>query len=92
MRQKLSEDALRSGLDELPGWQGVDNRIEKIFEFPSYKDGLVFACAVGYVADLMDHHPDLVVGYRRVVVGLSTHDAGGVTYFDMKLAKRIESM
>ena len=92
MRERLSEDQVGVALRELKGWRSADSKIEKVYEFPTYKDGLVFACAVGYLADKMDHHPDLTIGYRRVDVSLSTHDAGGITEFDLRLAKKIETL
>ena len=92
MRKKLSEAEVAVALADLGGWRSSGAEIEKTFEFPTYKDGLVFACAVGYLADGMDHHPDLTVGYRRVKVALSTHDAGGITEFDVRLAKKVETL
>ena len=92
MRKKLSPDEVASALAGLKGWRSSGSEIEKLYEFPAYKDGLVFACAVGYIADGMDHHPDLTVGYRKVKVVLSTHDAGGITELDVRLAKRIETL
>jgi 4a-hydroxytetrahydrobiopterin dehydratase len=92
MRKKLSVDEIASALAGLKGWRSSGGEIEKAFEFPTYKDGLVFACAVGYLADGMDHHPDLTIGYRRVKIVLSTHDAGGITEFDVRLAKKVESL
>jgi 4a-hydroxytetrahydrobiopterin dehydratase len=92
MREKLSADQVGAALRNLDGWRGGDSKIEKTYEFPTYKDGLVFACAVGYLADKMDHHPDLTIGYRRVGVAFSTHDAGGVTEMDVRLAKSVETL
>lgn len=92
MRQKLTEDQMQQALGLLPGWSYNGEQIEKLYEFAAYKDGLVFACAVGYLADGMDHHPDISIGYRRVKVALSTHDAAGITEFDTRLATKIESL
>jgi 4a-hydroxytetrahydrobiopterin dehydratase len=92
MRQKLSPERLAEALAGLSGWSGSGDVIGKDFEFKSYKDGLVFACAVGYLADGMDHHPDMTVGYQRVTVALSTHDAGGVTETDIRLATEIAAL
>ena len=92
MRQKLSSERLTEALVGLNGWKSTDDLIEKDYEFKAYKDGLVFACAVGYLADAMDHHPDMTIGYRRVKIQLSTHDAGGITETDVKLATKIESL
>ena len=92
MRQKLTTERITEALAGLNGWSSTGELIKKTFEFPTYKDGLVFACAVGYLADAMDHHPDMTVGYRKVKVELSTHDAGGITETDIRLASKIESL
>jgi 4a-hydroxytetrahydrobiopterin dehydratase len=92
MREKLDPAALTGALTALPAWTTDGSQIKKSFAFATYKDGLVFAVAVGHLADRMDHHPDMFVGYRKVDIALSTHDAGGVTEFDIKLATQIESL
>lgn len=92
MREKLPSDQIDARLEALSGWKSDGAKILKTFEFSSYKDGLVFACAVGYLADALDHHPDITIGYRRVLVTSHTHDAGGITEFDFRLAAKIESL
>lgn len=87
----LSEDAVAHGLEGLPGWSAGE-MLTKEFTFPSYAAGLVFAVAVGHLADALNHHPDLFIGYQRVRVSLVTHDAGGLTSYDLELALRIESL
>jgi 4a-hydroxytetrahydrobiopterin dehydratase len=53
----------------------------------------VFACAIGHLAEALNHHPDLLVGYGKVRVVLVTHDAGGgLTEYDFELARRIEKL
>lgn len=86
----LSESEIADGLKDLKGWTVEDNKVTKRFAFKSYKDGLVFALAVGHVADLMDHHPDIEVGYAKVKIAVSTHSVGGLSPYDLELARRID--
>jgi 4a-hydroxytetrahydrobiopterin dehydratase len=92
MRQKLQPEQVKDALTQLPGWTATDELIQKEFQFKTYKDGLVFACAVGFLADGMDHHPDMTVGYQKVKIQLNTHDANGVTEMDIRLATQIEGL
>ncbi|MBS1702967.1 MAG: 4a-hydroxytetrahydrobiopterin dehydratase [Armatimonadetes bacterium] len=91
-RRKLDPHEIETMLPTLGGWSYNGEQIRKTFKFGSYKDGLVFAVAVGQLADRMDHHPDLFIGYQRVEVGLNTHDLGGISTFDFELARQIESL
>jgi 4a-hydroxytetrahydrobiopterin dehydratase len=86
----LTESELATGLATLDGWTVEDGKLVKSFEFKTYKDGLVFAVAVGYLADQLDHHPDLEVGYAKVKVGVNTHSVGGLSPLDIELAKKVE--
>lgn len=93
MREKLSDEQVAAKLDGLSGWSlSSQGEIEKTFHFPAYKDGLAFAAAIGFFADAIDHHPDLLISYRKVRVSVSTHSAGGLTQLDFDLAGKIESL
>lgn len=91
-RTRYSEAQISEKLTLLAGWAFDGAQIYKLFEFPSYASGLAFVSGVGYLADKLDHHPDLFVGYRKVKVGLNTHDADGITDFDFALAQQIEAL
>lgn len=89
---KLTADQIASESTSVPGWT-VDGALTRQFDFVSYKDGLVFAMAVGHIADKLNHHPDLLIGYQKVTVSMVTHDAGGgLTAFDFELARRIDRL
>jgi 4a-hydroxytetrahydrobiopterin dehydratase len=91
-RRKLNDSEIETSLKSVPGWALTDGQITKEYSFDTYKSGLVFAVAVGHFADRMDHHPDLFIGYRKVKIGLNTHDLGGISTFDFALAMQIESL
>lgn len=90
---KLTDGQINEQLSTTPSWQVEGRELSKLFEFDSYKDGLVFASAVGYLADQLNHHPDLLVGYQKVRVSMTTHDAErSLTAYDFELARRIDRL
>jgi 4a-hydroxytetrahydrobiopterin dehydratase len=90
--RKLTDDEIRRAIDTVSGWSEDQGQITKTFEFKTYKDGVVFASAVGYVADGLNHHPDIDIRYGKVRVAVNTHDVGGLSPYDFELARRIEAL
>jgi 4a-hydroxytetrahydrobiopterin dehydratase len=74
------------------GWSEEDNALVREFSFGSYLDGVEFARRVAEVAERENHHPDLDIRYKRVIVRWSTHSAGGVTDRDRELAARTSEL
>ena len=66
-------------LQMLIGWRRHGALIRKDYDFSTYLDGIAFVNRVAEAAEAANHHPDMRVGYRRVTIELSSHDAGGVT-------------
>lgn len=91
-RRKLSDIEVASELHRQPGWQLENGQITKTFEFESYLAGVVFLCAVAHLAEAMDHHPDLALGYRKLRIAVNTHDVGGISPLDFELARGIEAL
>ncbi len=87
---KLSADEIAQKLKALPGWESKDNAISKMFKFKEFLHGIEFVQKVAEIAEGADHHPDITINYTRVTFSCSTHDAGGVTEKDIKLAENIE--
>ncbi len=75
---------------KLEGWTGGDDFITKVFRFEDFAAAFGFMTRIAIVADKMDHHPEWFNVYNRVDVTLTTHDAGGVTEKDIKLAEAME--
>ena len=73
-------------------WNEKDNTITKTFEFGSYLDGIDFVNEVANLSEQENHHPDITVGYCKVTISLTTHDAGSLTEKDYKLAKLIDDL
>jgi 4a-hydroxytetrahydrobiopterin dehydratase len=95
MAEKLTTDARRAALAQLAGWSEVDGRdaIHKTFRFKNFNQAFGFMTRVALMAEKMDHHPEWFNVYNRVDVTLTTlttHDAGGVTDRDIRLARFME--
>ena len=73
-------------------WNEKDNTITKTFEFSSYLDGIDSVNEVANLSEQENHHPDITVGYCKVTISLTTHDAGSLTEKDYKLAKLIDDL
>ncbi len=93
MVEKLSAEARRDALAELSGWGQVEGRdaIEKSFKFKSFSEAWGFMNRVALAAEKLNHHPEWFNVYNRVDILLSTHDCGGLSELDIKLAKRIDT-
>lgn len=77
---------------QMHGWEEEGGQLKKTFDFDSYAEGLIFAMAVGRMAEKRDHHPDMLLGYKKLTISLSTHSAGGITEKDVDLAGEIDSL
>jgi 4a-hydroxytetrahydrobiopterin dehydratase len=89
---KLSDDEVRSALEDLPGWTFESDALRKEFRFGGFRAAIGFIVRLADEAQAARHHPDLENHYNRVIVSLTTHDEGGVTDADVALARAIESI
>lgn len=89
----MSKIPLADALGELPNWQAVEGReaIKRTFEFKNFIEAFGWMTRMAITAEKMNHHPEWFNVYRRVDVVLTTHDAGGVTDLDLKLARAMEA-
>ena len=90
--KKLDPAARTAALKELPHWHDVRARdaITRKFEFKDFNAAFGFMTRAALLAEKMDHHPEWFNVYNKVEVTLSTHDAGGVTDNDIKMAKAMD--
>ncbi len=87
MAEKFDAARVQQALSQLPGWSADgDSALTRTFKFKDHIEAMGF---VTRVAEVMDHHPDLRIVYNTVDVRLNSHDAGGVTDRDVRLAERI---
>jgi 4a-hydroxytetrahydrobiopterin dehydratase len=88
-RRTLSEEEVRGELRELPGWSLLGGKLHREFTFGTFVQAFSFMTAVALLAEGLNHHPEWSNVYNRVTIDLSTHSAGGITGYDLELAKRI---
>ncbi len=87
---KLTPEEIAVKVKSLAGWEYKDNAISKRFQFKRFMEGIGFIGTVAAMAEAADHHPDILVNYRRITFTCTTHDAGGVTEKDFALASEID--
>lgn len=90
MGKILTSEEVAQGLEGLESWKIVERELIKVFRFGDYLEGIEFAGRCGKIAEEMNHHPDLLVQWRKVTVSISTHSAGGLTALDFEFANKIE--
>ena len=73
-------------------WEKQGKMLHKTFAFSNYMDGVAFVDKVAMLAEKMNHHPDMLLGYCTVAITLTTHDTGGVTDKDHQLARMIDAL
>jgi 4a-hydroxytetrahydrobiopterin dehydratase len=88
----MTPDEVTRRVQELPGWTAENNAIRRQFTFPSFPDALAFVVRVGFVAESADHHPDLTISYKKVLVTYTTHSDGGVTTKDFAGAQSADDI
>jgi len=94
MAERLSAEARKSALKQLPGWAETPGReaIARTFTFKDFNEAFGFMSRAALVAEKSDHHPEWRNVYKTVEVVLATHDAGGVTKRDVELAKAMNGI
>jgi 4a-hydroxytetrahydrobiopterin dehydratase len=86
----LSPAEITKRLAGLSGWELKGKALEKKFRFGDFRGAMAFVNRVADLAEVADHHPDLLIHYRQVTVVLWTHAAGGLTERDFRLAADID--
>ena len=94
MAKKLDDAARKAIAQRLPDWKAVDGRdaISRSFKFKDFNAAFGFMTRAALVAEQMNHHPEWFNVWNKVEVTLSTHDAGGLTELDLKLAEAMDSI
>jgi len=85
-RTPLPEAELKEFLAKHPEWRVEGKALTRTYELPTFLEAIAFVGRVAEAAEREDHHPDIDIRYRRVTLRLTTHDAGGLTFRDPKVA------
>ena len=88
---RLDEAAIGAALRGVPGWERAGDEIRRTYRFADFRAALAFVNRVGELAERQQHHPDIAIHYSEVTLTLWSHDAGGVTARDVKLAEAIDA-
>jgi 4a-hydroxytetrahydrobiopterin dehydratase len=94
MAKQLGGDERKTALATIPQWAMVEARdaIHRSFKFKDFNAAFGFMTRAALIAEKMDHHPEWFNVWNRVDVTLSTHDAGGLTALDIKLAAAMDAL
>lgn len=90
--QLLPEDQIKNELKELKGWTNQNGKLYKEFVFSDFIEAFGFMTKASLHIEKMNHHPEWLNVYNKLSVYLTTHDAGGITANDIKLAKILNSI
>jgi 4a-hydroxytetrahydrobiopterin dehydratase len=89
--QKLANSEIKEHLHKFTGWNIVNGKLSKTFEFTNFIQAFGFMTQIALEAEKMNHHPEWSNTYNQVRIDLMTHDAKGITTHDVKLLKTIEN-
>ena len=87
---KLTDAELGIARRDLPMWQLEDGKLVRDYTFPDFAAAMIFVNKVAALAESTNHHPDIDIRYNQVRLALISHDSGGITKRDIKLATRID--
>ena len=90
--KKLPAASIARKLKSLPGWTHAHGTLHRQYTFVDFSEAFGFMARAALAAEKMNHHPDWSNGYNKVKVDLSTHDAGGITNLDFRLAEAMERL
>jgi len=90
--KKLSDEEIKRELKNFDGWTFAKDAIHTSFEFENFKEAFTVMTRIAFEAEAHQHHPNWGNVYNQLEISLSTHDAGGVTEKDFKLARTIENI
>jgi len=90
--EKLRTEEIKKRLQKLEGWELEGNCIVKELQTKNWKTTMFVVNAIAGIAEAHWHHPDLEVSFKKIRIKLTTHEAGGITEKDFKLAEEIDRL
>jgi len=88
-RTALAEAELHALLLDLPAWALADGKLVREWKFKDFVAAIAFVNRVAALAEQAQHHPDIDIRYNRVQLALVSHDAGGITARDARMARQL---
>jgi 4a-hydroxytetrahydrobiopterin dehydratase len=88
----ISADEAKDRLQALPGWTLDGNAIRRQYTFAGFAEAVSFVVRLGFAAESADHHPDILINYKRVTLTYSTHSEGGLTEKDFAGAQEADRL
>jgi 4a-hydroxytetrahydrobiopterin dehydratase len=88
--RKLSKDEIRKQLGKLRKWKIVNGKLRRDFEFRDFNEAFGFMTRVALEVEKLNHHPEWFNAYNKVRIELITHDVGGISNYDFRLARVID--
>ena len=90
--KKLTSAQITSALAKIPDWKKKAAVISRTFQFKDFPAAVKFVNAVAGLAEQAWHHPDIDIGWNKVTLVLTTHDAGGLAQKDFDLARQFDQL
>ena len=88
----LTTKQVRLHLQSLPHWAKRAQTLQRTFMFEGFLESIAFVNRIARKAQRMNHHPDIAIRYNKVTLMLTTHDEGGITLKDVRLAKQCDEV
>lgn len=89
---KIPSNEIENALKNMEGWSVVEGKLHKEFKFDDFNEAFGFMTRAAMHIEKMNHHPEWFNVYNKLIIDLTTHDAGGITENDIKLAKTLNSL
>jgi 4a-hydroxytetrahydrobiopterin dehydratase len=89
---KLTAEALKAALQQLPSWSIQQEKLHREYKFPDFAHAFGFMTTAAIEIEKRNHHPEWLNVYNRVTVDLTTHDSEGITQKDVELAHLLEQL
>ncbi len=92
MAKRLSEEQISEQLARVDGWTRDSDTIQKQFTLGGFPDAIAFVTRLAFDAEAADHHPDIFINHKRVMISFSTHSEGGLTKKDFDGAQQVDAL
>ena len=89
---KLTDTQVAEFMQQVPEWQVEDAELRRTFKFKNYYESMAFVNATAWISHREDHHPDIELGYNKVIMRYSTHSVGGLTENDFICAAKVNAL